>query len=424
VHRSRPGSARGTLLKNTAMLALLQLSTYVLSLITVPYQTRVLGPEAYGLLGVATAVMVYFQLVIDFGFLLSATEDVSAHREDLSHLRRLMTCVTLCKLVLTLVSALALWVLCRVITPWTGKTRLFFLFFLSTVCTSLLPDYLYRGIERMTAVTLRTVAVRGFFTVMIFLLLRSPEDLWLVPLLNFLGNGAAMALSYWDLSRRFSLRFCRVSLKDVFTVFRRSSVFFLSRFATTAYTAMNTILLDLITRQGAVTGYYTAADKLLTTGKNLLSPISDSLYPYMTRHRDFRLVKKILLLVVPLIALFCVGCFIWAEPLCRLLLGEEYGPAGTVLRRLLPVAVMTLPNYILGFPTLSAMGLSKYANYSVMFASALHILLLGVLYFTGNITMLSLAGLVSVTEAVVLLFRILVILCHRDRLRPGEVSHV
>ena len=186
---------------------------------------------------------------------------------------------------------------------------------------------------------------------------------------------------------------------------------------------MNTILLDLITRQGAVTGYYTAADKLLTTGKNLLSPISDSLYPYMTRHRDFRLVKKILLLVVPLIALFCVGCFIWAEPLCRLLLGEEYGPAGTVLRRLLPVAVMTLPNYILGFPTLSAMGLSKYANYSVMFASALHILILGGLYFTGNITMLSLAGLVSVTEAVVLLFRILVILCHRDRLRPGEVSH-
>ena len=70
----------GTLLKNTVMLTILQLSTYLLALITIPYQTRVLGPEVYGVLGVATAVMVYFNLIIDFGFLLSATSSVSANR--------------------------------------------------------------------------------------------------------------------------------------------------------------------------------------------------------------------------------------------------------------------------------------------------------------------------------------------------------
>ena len=59
------------------MLYALTFSTYALNLIVVPYQTRVLGPDKYGLIGIAAAIVVYVQLVIDFGFLLSATEDVS-----------------------------------------------------------------------------------------------------------------------------------------------------------------------------------------------------------------------------------------------------------------------------------------------------------------------------------------------------------
>lgn len=51
------------LVKNTVMLYLLQFSTYLFSFLTVPYQSRILGPEIYGILGVAGAVMIYFQLL-------------------------------------------------------------------------------------------------------------------------------------------------------------------------------------------------------------------------------------------------------------------------------------------------------------------------------------------------------------------------
>ena len=268
----------GALLKNTVMLTVLQLTTYALALVTVPYQTRVLGPEVYGILGVATAVMVYFQLVCDFGFLLSATEDASRNRQDTAYLSRLMTSVTLCKLALAAISALALFVLCKLVPAWKGKTGLFFLFFLSTVFTSLMPDYLYRGLEKMTAITVRTVCIRAFFALCVFLFLKKPEDLWVIPVLNIIGNGTAAAAAYLDLSRRFGIRFCQVEKKQTARIMKQSSVFFLSRIATTAYTSLNTIILDMISASGAATGYYTASDKLITTGRNLLSPISDSLY--------------------------------------------------------------------------------------------------------------------------------------------------
>ena len=422
MRRFRLKENHGALLKNTAMLAILQLSTYVLALVVVPYQTRVLGPAAYGILGAATAVMVYFQLVIDFGFLLSSTEEVASHRDDKEYLRRLLTSVTVCKIGLSVVSGVILLVLCQVIGAWEGRTGLFLLFYLSTVCTSLMPDYMYRGLEKMTAITVRTVAIRTFFTVCIFVFLKGPQDLYIIPVLNIIGNGIAMILAYVDLARRFEIRFARVGRGEVFAQIKRSSVFFLSRIATTAYTSLNTIILDMITASGGATGYYTAADKLITTGRNVLSPISDSMYPYMARNRDFKLVKKVLLVALPPITLFCAACFIWAEPLCRFFLGPEFGPAGTVLRAMLPVGVVTLPNYILGFPTLGAMGLSKYANYSVVFGSVLHVCNLLILFLTGNVNMVTLAILVSVAESAILIFRIVVIVRNRHLMRPVEES--
>lgn len=408
-----------TLFKNTVMLYILQGSAMLFSFIAVPYETRILGVGTYGLIGVSTAIMVYFQLVVDFGFLLSATEDVSRNREDKPYLCRTLTSVTWCKLLLSAASFGVLLLLSSLIPAWRDKQLLLILFFLSTVFTSFMPDYLYRGIEDMTAIAIRTVIIRAFFTGAIFLLLKTPADIYWIPILNIIGNGLAMLAAYFDLHKRFDIHLCRVTASDVGHSFKRSSVFFASRFATTFYTALNTVILDIITAGGANTSLYTSADKLITTGKNVLTPVSDSLYPYMTKNKDFKLVKKVLLIIMPVIILFCTGCFIFADQLCALLFGADFAAAGNVLRAMLPVGVVILPSYLLGFPMLTAMGLSKYANYSVIFGTVIHLINLAVLYFTGNINMVTLGILLSVAETMILLFRAFVIWKHRDRLHTA-----
>lgn len=411
---------RGTLLKNTVMLYLLQFSGTLLSLLAIPYETRVLGPDAFGALGVVTAIMVYFQLVIDFGFLLSATEEVSKKRDDEAALCRILTGVTRCKLLLTALSAVVLLALCRIIPSWREKQALLLLSFCATALTSLIPDYLYRGLEKMTAVTVRTVAIRALFTTAIFLFLHGPQDILVIPAMNILGNALALAASLFDLHRRFSLHFCRCSLKETFGAMRRASTFFFSRIATTAYTAFNTVLLDILTAGGAATGLYTSADKLITAGKNALSPISDSLYPYMVKNRDFKLVRRVLLGIMPAIVLFCAAAFVWAEPLCLLIFGREYAGTGQILRAMLPVGVVILPSYLCGFPMLSAMGLSKHANYSVIFGTVCHVATLAVLFALGQVNTVTLGCAVSLTETLILLYRLIVIYRNRARLRGAQ----
>lgn len=414
-------SSKGVLLKNTFMLYILQFSTYLIALLVAPYQTRVLGTEVFGgVLEASAAIIMYFQLVIDFGFLLSATEEVSRQRNDKNRLSRIMTSVTWCKLILAALSFVALFLLCQAIPAWKQKELFLYLTFAATFLNSMMPDYLYRGLESMTAITIRTVIIKVFFAGAMLIFLKTPDQVWVIPLLNIIGNGVAMLAAYIHVNKQFNIRFTAVKIKDVFGEMWRSSTFFFSRIATTAYTALNTIILDIITQSGAQTGYYTSANKLITAGKNGLTPIADSLYPYMTKHRDFKLVKKVLLIIEPVIFVFCAVVFIFAEPLCAWFFGTEFAQAGLVLRAMLPIGVITLPNYILGFPMLTAMGISKHANYSTILGSVFHIAVLGTLFFTNNLNMLSLALSVSATESVILLYRVIVIIKNRHLMYKNE----
>lgn len=404
---------QGTLLKNTIMLYILQFSTYFLSLVTVPYQTRVLGPVVYGYVGVALAVMAYFQLFMDFGFLLSATEDISKNRDDKEYINRKFTSVTLLKLILAAASMVVMITLCFTVPMFAQNKALYIIYIIAYVVNALLPDYLYRGIEQMTAITVRTVIIKVFFTVMIFVFLKTEDDYLVMPILLLIGNVAALLGVYIHLYKKLGYKFTKVSITELKEDFKRSLGFFFSRIATTVYSTTNTIIIGLVDKTGMITGYYTSADKILTTAKNGLSPVSDSLYPYMIKNKDFKLVKKILLLLMPVIILGCTIVGVFSKPICGLIFGKEFIGTAPVLVAMLPAIVAILPSYILGFPTLGAMGLSKYANTSIIVGTITHIVGLTVLALSGHLSAITLAAMTSVSEWSILIFRAVIVVKNR-----------
>ncbi len=406
------------LVKNTAMMYVLTFSTYLMQFLVVPYETRILHAEKYGLLNLVKAVMVYFNLLIDFGFHLSATEQISLYREDRRKVSEIFTAVTLNKLMIAAAGAVLLGSLCGIIPRWRQNALFFFLFYAATVMNSLIPDYLYRGIEQMGVITVRVVSVKLFFTCMIFLLLHGPEDYYVEAWLTLIGNTAALSCTLIHLLLRMGVRFIACTPGRMWKNLRDSAMFFISGIASTLYTSANTIILDFLSA-GSATAFYAGAEKLVVTAQNGFSPVSDSLYPYMTRNRDFKLIRNVLLIMEPVVISGCAVAFVFARPLCTWFFGAEYAPMAPILRAMLPMIALILPNYLLSFPTLSAMGLTKYAAVSVFFGSGIHLVNLFLFYLKGNLNMVTLAALSSVTEAVILLFRIAVILKNKDKLKMG-----
>ena len=405
------------LITNTLMLYLLQFSTYLFSFLTIPYQTRILGPQLFGVLGVALAVMSYFQLFLDFGFMLSATEEIAENRDDKSFISKKILSVAVIKLTFTIVSFLILGLMLKFIKPLREYRLLYIIYLSAFSVNSFLPDYLFRGIEKMSAVTLRTVFVKLFTCLLTFVFLKEQSDYIVIPVLMLLGNLGAVLWAYLYIFKVMKMPVERITVGIVFNDFKRSAFFFLSRIATTVYNATNTVILGFVDKSGISTGYYTSADKLLNTAKSGLSPISDSIYPYMVRNKDFKLIRKILLVLEPVIIAGCVFTGIFAEPICSLLFGKAFAPSSKILIAFLPAIAAILPNYLLGFPTLSAISLSRIANTSILAGSFIHIAGLLILFFTNSLSAVNLAMMTSVSECSILLFRITAVIKNRNRFR-------
>ncbi len=398
-------NGKSALAKNTVMLYLLTFSSYFFGLVTVPYLTRVLGPEIYGDIGVATAFAVFMQLIFDFGFILSATADVAERREDKAELSALMTSVTICKLCMILVS----FAVCLAIgTLWGGgkiDLPLYALYFAYVAVNSLLPDYLYRGLEQMEKITMRTVVIKLLFVSCIFLFVKSQDQYLLVPVFYMLGSAVALAASFIDIWISYRIRFVLVPLSRIWKDFLDSFPFFISRFMINAYTTVNTMLLGVISPGSELIGFYSANEKIITAGKGAITPISDSLYPHMVRRKDYGLLKKMIAVGEPIILAGCVVVFIWAEKVCILLFGESYVAAGDVLRCMLPLLPIVFPSYVIGYPGLVPLGLRSVANASVMVGACCQIAGLCIGYFLGVLNVYYVALLTCLTEFIVLVIR-------------------
>ena len=234
---------RGGLLENTVMLYILQFSNMALGLVTQGYQMRVLGVELIGVLGAAQYATNFFQILIDFGFIYSATAKVSRFREDKNVLNKVLTCVILAKALFMALSFLILFVFIAPSLPDMSQV-LVYAFYLISVCTyALLPDFMYRGLEQMATITVRAVAIKFFATMMIFLFVRQPGDYYMVPLFTAIGNVGAIVFVYWHLFHKVGVRFCKVTWYEVWVELKESSQFFLSKVAGSINSNLNGILL-------------------------------------------------------------------------------------------------------------------------------------------------------------------------------------
>lgn len=405
-----------TLFKNTFMLYVLQFSGYFFSLITIPYQARVLGPTYMGHVGFAVSMMVFFGLFIDYGFLLYGTSEVSKNRHDKQYVSKVLTSATMIKVVLSVISLFLLGILYLFAPAVRNDFWLFAFFLFDVIVGSMIPDYIYRGVENMTAITVRSVFTKFVFAMLIFPLVRKPSDYYIIPLLTLAGNAVALVGVYIHLNKKVRVGFSRVDPIYTYKMFKESTHFFLSRIAGSVYSAGNALVLGSM-HPGASLGYYVTSERLVETAKGLLYPVSDSLYPYMIRSKDFKLIARVMKIFMPLIVVAGVLTFIFAEYICTLLFGPSFIHAAPVLRALTPVLVVIFPAYLLGFPTLGAMGLARHANRSIFVALGCQVISVLALFALHRVTMVTLAVSTSISETAVLIYRCIVIYRYRSLLK-------
>lgn len=194
------------LLENFLSLGALQVISYVIPLITLPYLARVLSVGNFGLVFFAFAFMQYFIILTDYGFGLSATREIAVNRHNQNNLSNIFNSVTCIKALLLLVSFLVLIVSICFIPKLRAEWLVFVLSFLMVVGNAIYPVWFFQGMERMKYITFLNILSKTIFLVLIFVFVKKDSDYVIVPLLNSLGFLVSGIIGFLFAVKNFNIK--------------------------------------------------------------------------------------------------------------------------------------------------------------------------------------------------------------------------
>lgn len=403
--------AKNKLVHNTSMLYILNASKLLFPFLTFPYLTRVLSVEGYAVLVYVKAMMSYMLVWIAFGFMLSATKRVVQARKDIFLISSIVSNTIFARFLLGLAGGVIVLV-CSYTIPLLRQNLLFtWLSYIPVFLTCFITDFLFRGLEKMHEITLRFVTMKGISTALTFVFVHSDKNLLLIPILDIFSSIVALILIYIRFAK-YNVHLVPPSLCTAWRYIKESCTYFLSSAATTAFGALNTLLIGVYLPESDV-AIWAVALQLIMLIQMCYGPITDGIYPEMIRNQKLALIKKIAFLFMPIVFVGCMFCYVAAPFIIRIASGNKYMAAVPIFRLLLPVLFFSFPAILCGWPALGAIGKVKQTTCTTIAAACIQVSGLAILIVGGQFTLPLVALLRGCSES--LFFTMRFYLIHKYR---------
>jgi len=391
-----------TLIANFSYLSIAKGLDYILPLIVYPYLAVVLGADKFGLVFFGQAFVEYFAILIDYGFDLSATREVSENRDKKNKLSEIVSSIFMIKMILLLISLLCFILIIFLVPKFRLYSSFYCFWFFTLIGRSYLSMWFFQGMEKMKFVTIIDAMLKITYTVLIFLFVKDETHFYRVPIYYAAGYGIACIFVIRSMIINFKIQFYLCRLKDAYQYFRSSTNFFLSRLSVSAFSNTNTFVTNMVLGN-VYSAYYSAAEKLYRAIVSIYQPITLVLYPYMAKEKNIRFYRKAMSLIMGLNMVLCIGVYAFSPFIVRVMYGSEFSTSADILRILSIVAMVQVPSILLGYPLLGTMGYSRWANNSVIAGSFFHIVMIMLMLNTMNV--FSIPLLMMVTEFIIMAIR-------------------
>jgi PST family polysaccharide transporter len=335
------------LISNFFSLVILQGANFLLPLISIPYLIKILGVETFGLLSFATAMNTYFMILSDYGFNLTATREISIHRDSNDKVIEIFSSIMTIKILLMLLGLLLLSMLVFSFDRLHKDWEIFFLTFGMVLGQVLFPVWFFQGMEKMKYISILNILAKSIFLIMIFIFVDKKEDYYLVPLFNSLGFIISGLIALYYIKNKFHIIFKFQSFEILKFYIIDGWYIFISRIAVVLYTSSNIFILGLFTNNTLV-GYYSIAEKVISAISALGAIINRVLFPYLSKIWTINKVdyynKFYRILAGIIISMFLISIIIYflAPLIIVLLSGVEIKESIKILQ-LLSVTIILFP---------------------------------------------------------------------------------
>ena len=297
--------------------------TRVVAFMGTAYLARELGPTGFGIIGFAMALCGYLSLAVHAGFDEIGAREVARRPHEAS---AIAASVVLVRLALAFVALAAIGVVVWFLDKPPTVKLVVVLTGLSFLSLAVDTSWVHKGLERNRQVGLALVLGQILYVGTVFLVVRGPGDVVLVPLAQFLGETSAALLLAISV---FRLGEIKLDLREGFNVLRSSGFLALSRLLRTLIFTFDVVLLGFLLGERQV-GLYAAPYRFCFLLLAIALAMHISYLPILTRalaqgtKQVGYLVERSVELSAAVAAPMIVGGMILAGPLLNTLFGSGY----------------------------------------------------------------------------------------------------
>ena len=364
---------------------------YLLAFITFPYLTRVLRVEMFGAVVFAQGVINYFTLFTDYGFNLLGPKEI-AQNDDIARRGKVFANIFFAKILLlaiaTIIFAISVLVLAKY---FNADIWLYAIVYITVIGNVIFPVWFFQGVQQMRYITIVNIIARLFSIAGIFYFVKEPQDYLLAALFQAIVPLIAGICSWIILIKNFPEVLCLPNLKDIKNTLTDGWSIFISTVAINLYTASNIVFLGIFTNPVTV-GYFSGAQKIIDNVKQLLGPISQAIYPHISKlvkespQNVKPFLRKVILVLGGGNLLLSIFIFIFAKPIVDILLGNGYEESVILLRIMAFLPFIIALSNVFGIQIMLPFGMQSIFSRILICAAALNTcMVLPLIYFWQDI---------------------------------------
>ncbi|WP_290139349.1 flippase [uncultured Dubosiella sp.] len=314
---------------NGVWLYLMQIFNTIIPILTLPYVTRVLGSSQFGIFSIALNLLGYYQVVVEYGFGMSATRKVVLLEKNNKKINKIFTCV-LCSRIFLFTLCCLMTLLFYIFNPDRGVENIcLIVLMIGLIGNCFQLNWLFQGLQQMKFISIVSILSRTISVILIFLFIKKPEDLYLYCFLysssQFINGILAIAVS----KIKFSLKIVKITIDDVKNELKEGWYVFTTQLSSKVFGAIGITFLGMFASTSEV-GIYSAINKIPNMIIFAWTPISQVLYPISSKKMkesyeigiDF--VKKMQIFFVPIAFFGAILLSFFSKYIIEIAFGEEY----------------------------------------------------------------------------------------------------
>ena len=397
---------------NSLWLMILQGVNTILPMITIPYITRILGAEGYGIFSAAQNWIFYLQVIVEYGFGLWGARKVALIKDDdTEEISEIFSEILNARIILCILSFILMCTISAIANISIDRFICQIILYAMIIGSMLQLIWLFQGKENMKPITIINIISRIISVLLIFIFVKNKSDIYAYTFFYSITYIISALLTIRVAKKKYNIRYIHVGIGSIFRVLKEAWYIFLSSALIKVFSGIALSILTIVSSNYYI-GVYSAIYKIPYILVMAFSPISQALYPSISKkykssfNEGVKFVEKITLPIVALFTIISIVIILLKDIIVKIAFGSEYVLYSSIIFFLLIQTIFAIYNNFLGVQTLVASGNQK--NYSRAFSRAAifmgSIYLLVFILFDGEKALYAVSIGSAISESILTIF--------------------